>query len=743
MQRIHRLIALALLVAGTLLAGVSTRNPVSAQDSHPHKRRMPATLAAGPNAVSQDFGDVAVLVDNGLMVTRRNLFDLAGTTVRFAPAGDHRYTVSSAPGAPESAFGPALTFGFPGATEFPGDDDTQEVAFPAGFPFFGTTYSSVWVNTDGNITFGAPDFASDKRDKARHVLGPPRVSAFLHDWNPNNLFNPAGSGSIHAVVKTNPDRLLVTWSGVADFEGGVSSTFQLALYSSGVAEVTIVNIDAPSIYGVVGIAQGSGQGPLEIVDFTTPASLQTLAAGAIMEAFAEFTRVDNLRVAREFYKTHPDQFDFLAIMTDFPADFIFHPESGSNQTHGIGQWINPADGSYDPLFNIYDRSAEYGSAGELESIAFLNNVHLLPSNAAHLVSPPIEPYTSSSNIMTWFDAFGGRVSFDGQALAQIRSFGTLPEDDGEWSRYFAHGGSFSLGLNSPMFILAHEVGHRWLSRLRFVHPTKGTGFDSYDLLGREANHWSYFLNTALPLSQFDGAPRSSVMEGNVILDLGPLANYNGTPTNLAPGERVFLTPTDQLVDGFSTLDQHLMGLRRASDVPPFFYVDEPRSLLTGQSLDGFPPVDTSVTMRGWQPAGGIVFAGKRVDLTMKNLRDFEAIREGKDNPRGRRFWGPKGNLTVRYFSDTRRVDPNGDAKVILSEEDRELGDEADSIDASGKPVDVKTMAFILVVQAGDPSAHTSAISQVDTFRQVWQAYANGPATGGRGKFDTRLNPAIH
>ena len=57
--------------------------------------------------------------------------------------------------------------------------------------------------------------------------------------------------------------------------------------------------------------------------------------------------------------------------------------------------------------------------------------------------------------------------------------------------------------------------------------------------------------------------------------------------------------------------------------------------------------------------------------------------------------------------------------------------------------DRKTMAFILLVAEGDPGAHTSAISRVDNFRRGFLAYGNGPATGGRGRFDTVLHPAIH
>ncbi len=72
------------------------------------------------------------------------------------------------------------------------------------------------------------------------------------------------------------------------------------------------------------------------------------------------------------------------------------------------------------------------------------------------------------------------------------------------------------------------------------------------------------------------------------------------------------------------------------------------------------------------------------------------------------------------------------------------GDEIDH-DASGTPKpDVKTMAFVLLVKQGPPNGtHASAVAQVDNFRRAWPAYANGPATGGRGRFDTNLHPAIH
>jgi hypothetical protein len=737
------------VLAGIALVAAIVRLPIEnasgQQVPSPKKPKHAVAQAAGPNSVSQDFGNIAVLVDNGLMVTSSNPLDLDGVGVQFTPVGNHAFSVASGPAALDGAFGPALTFGYPQATLFPGDDDTQQVPFPAGFPFFGTVYTSVWVNTDGNVTFGAPEFASDDRDKSKHVLGPPRISALLFDVNPFNAFNPPGVGTIHAVAKTNPDRLVVTWNEVGDFEGPGTSTFQITLYASGGFVFAIDHIDPAVKSGVSGLAEGGGLGPINNVDLS--GSTPVAGAGAIMEGFSLYTQLNHVQTAREFYKTHPDKFDFLTIFTEFPADGCCYSNWVSNKTHGISSPLNRFTG--EPIFatSVFDRSQMFGSSGELEQVVFMANAPEL-AYPSDLVNPPVVPYSTSLNIIQIGASQGFPVTFDGQTMTQVRAGATLLPDDGEFSRLFLQPhGQFYVWTNSLMASFAHEVEHRWGFFLRFVHPiTGGNGLDAYDLIGRDLHHWSYFVNTTVPASQFGGVPRSAALEGNALLDLGPIAEYNGTPTNLLPGERVFLTAPDSLMDGFNEVDQYIMGVRKANEVGAFWYVDDPKSIYTGQSLDVFNPanpLDASETMRVWLSQGGIAFKGKRVDLTLEDVKDYEKGREGSENPHGKRFWGPKNNLTVRYFSSTGQVDPAGDATVVLSANERELGDEADMIDAQGKPVDVKTMAFILVVKQGDPSSYGPAMSRLDAFRQVWEAYGNGPASAGRGKFDTRLNPPIY
>ena len=101
-----------------------------------------------------------------------------------------------------------------------------------------------------------------------------------------------------------------------------------------------------------------------------------------------------------------------------------------------------------------------------------------------------------------------------------------------------------LGENNTLSVLGQEVGHRWLA---YLNIRDHTGATSDVLLGRDLAHWSFFFNSD-----------ASVMEGNAIQDQG--------------GGK-FLT-TDA-VKRYSRLDQYAMGLVAPSDVPSFFYVENP------------------------------------------------------------------------------------------------------------------------------------------------------------------------
>jgi hypothetical protein len=129
-----------------------------------------------------------------------------------------------------------------------------------------------------------------------------------------------------------------------------------------------------------------------------------------------------------------------------------------------------------------------------------------------------------------------------------------------------------LGPDSTLSILGQESGHLFMAYAKF----RDGNANSTDLLGRDDAHWSFFMDS-----------NGSVMEGNEIEDLGGGSFRTGTA-----------------VVRYNALDQYLMGLRPADEVPPFFYVRNP--IGTDDSKD-----------RG--PQENVSFQGTRKDVTVQDV----------------------------------------------------------------------------------------------------------------------------
>jgi hypothetical protein len=129
--------------------------------------------------------------------------------------------------------------------------------------------------------------------------------------------------------------------------------------------------------------------------------------------------------------------------------------------------------------------------------------------------------------------------------------------------------------NNTLSILAHEVGHRWLAFLKFRDENAQT---SEALLGRDRSHWSFFFDSD-----------ASVAEGNDIVDHG-----GGSFSTRAAVER------------YSLLDQYAMGLVDRSQVPPFFYVQNPENVVPSKTSESSPAV-------------GVTFTGIRRDVTIDDV----------------------------------------------------------------------------------------------------------------------------
>jgi hypothetical protein len=201
---------------------------------------------------------------------------------------------------------------------------------------------------------------------------------------------------------------------------------------------------------------------------------------------------------------------------------------------------------------------------------------------------------SFDQLVIWTDTSvvsGDSFAFESTVANSIQGIGL---DIFDISREFGSGGRLSsytimdrlskypddpttrfLGENNTLSVLGQEVGHRWLAYFNFRDHL---GQRSEELLGRDLAHWSFFVDS-------DG----SVMEGNDIEALG-----GGSFRTIGAVRR------------YNRLDQYAMGLVGPSEVPPFFYVQNPTNLSQTKDKDSGPQV-------------GVTFNGTRRDVLIDDV----------------------------------------------------------------------------------------------------------------------------
>jgi hypothetical protein len=444
-----------------------------------------------------DVNDIAVLEDNGDLILRANPFDLANSGVRFEPNGGS-YVVSAAGSEFRTPLGRAITLG---------DDDTSTQTLTTPLTFYGRRFTSLFINSDGNVTFDEGDNASTTRGLARLTGGPPRIAPFFAD------LDPSARGRVF--FNATPDTVTVTWCAVPGFELEETVTAQVVVQSSGAIELRFGATDLGN--GIVALSPGAtGSFTPVNLNRAEPASGDP---GAIGERFSRMQSLDLVATSRRFYETHADAFDQLVFWTDSPVieDAFAFETTVQNAITGIGQ-------------EVFDAAPILGSAGALQSV----------------------------------------VNMD-----RVLKYGDTPS-----AKLF--------GEMSPLGILAHETGHRWLARLMFRNADRTV---SDQLLGRQLAHWSFFMDS-------DG----SVMEGNEIED-----QRGGVFRTVAVPER------------YSRLDMYAMGLATEAEVPPWFFIDSPISTRTRET----PPI------------AGITINGTRRDVLIQDVIDALGPRvpSAGDSPR--------------------------------------------------------------------------------------------------------------
>jgi hypothetical protein len=128
--------------------------------------------------------------------------------------------------------------------------------------------------------------------------------------------------------------------------------------------------------------------------------------------------------------------------------------------------------------------------------------------------------------------------------------------------------------DTPLSVLGHEAGHLFLAFVSVRDPADPT---SLPMLGRQSAHWNFRFNS-----------EASLLEGNRIRDDGPSASPRFTTT--------------ATVEGYSPLDQYLMGFRGASEVPSTFYVS-----------------GASIGSNDRPPQSSVSFNGNRRDVSVDDI----------------------------------------------------------------------------------------------------------------------------
>ena len=254
--------------------------------------------AAASAAARPDVGNVALLDDSDGVVVRRNPFNLDQTTLRFTPTAGGKYRYDAAATSYDEA---AATAGI--VVDKLGDDDSRETPLPFAFPFFGVQYRSVFVNSDGNLTFVTSDADATDRSLGRFNSGQPRIAPLFTDLDPTK----STSG---VRVLSEGGRFVVSWSAVPIFSDSGSAapqTFQARLYPDGRIEFAYSGVNVAD--AVVGISPGRLLGTPAFVSFTHQPSNEY--SSAIVERFAGSEQVDIFTAAQKFYQTHEDAYDYL------------------------------------------------------------------------------------------------------------------------------------------------------------------------------------------------------------------------------------------------------------------------------------------------------------------------------------------------------------------------------------------------------------------------------------------------
>lgn len=136
------------------------------------------------------------------------------------------------------------------------DDDTEEHALGFNFVFYGTTYDSVYINSNGALAFEDDDDDYEVGSDIEYEYGPV-IAPFWADLYPDE----EGDIYYNTLGGAGDRRFVVTWDDVMDYGEEFNNTFQAVLYENGSIQFgyqSLLGSDDGDGDDVIGVSQGDG-----------------------------------------------------------------------------------------------------------------------------------------------------------------------------------------------------------------------------------------------------------------------------------------------------------------------------------------------------------------------------------------------------------------------------------------------------------------------------------------------------
>ena len=166
------------------------------------------------------------------------------------------------------------------------------MTLPFSFPFYGNNYTEVYVNANGNLTFGtsSPDWTESLPEMES---GLPRIAPLWNDLAPNL------GGQVR--VRKSYQHVVIEWNNVETYGGATSDPNSVMVYLYSDGRIEFKYRDCAAVDALVGISPGNSIGTTRSVNVSN-GFVTGHFNGAICEVFTTSNPMD-LSVSSSYRNT--------------------------------------------------------------------------------------------------------------------------------------------------------------------------------------------------------------------------------------------------------------------------------------------------------------------------------------------------------------------------------------------------------------------------------------------------------